>query len=67
MEKKNSLLLEQVLLTLRIYEIVPTQREKKILYRMAVSFVKNGDAQVLMKGLCSTAIFLKEYLIKKMD
>jgi phosphate butyryltransferase len=46
------------------YDIVSTQGEEEAVSQ-AVSFVKNGDAHVLMKGLCSTAGFLRGVLDKE--
>ena len=43
------------------YEIINIKDEQDCV-NTAVSMVKDGDAQVLMKGLCSTATFLKGVL-----
>jgi phosphate butyryltransferase len=46
------------------YDIVPTKGEQQAVEK-AVSLVRHGKAQVLMKGLCSTAGFLKGILDKQ--
>ena len=43
------------------YEIINIKDEQDCV-NTAVSMVKDGDAQVLMKGLCATAVFLKGVL-----
>ncbi len=55
--KKNNISLNQ-------YEIVNSDSEEDSVAR-AVELVKTGEAQVLMKGLCSTAKFLKGILHKE--
>ncbi len=45
------------------YEIVSADDERTAV-EQAVSLVKSGSAQVLMKGLCSTSVFLKGILDK---
>ena len=51
-------------LSLDNYEIVDIKDERQCV-REAVRIVKNGEAHVLMKGLCSTAVFLKGILDKE--
>lgn len=51
-------------LNLDFYEIVDIDDEVRCV-REAVRIVKSGQAQVLMKGLCSTANFLKAILDKE--
>ncbi len=46
------------------YEIVDVKDEKKSIWE-AVEIVRSGEAQVIMKGLCSTANFLKGVLNKE--
>ena len=46
-----------------LYQIVPTSDEIQAI-KVAIDFVRNGKAHVLMKGLCSTANFLKGILDK---
>ena len=46
------------------YDIIPTKGEQQAVEK-AVSLVRQGEAQVLMKGLCSTAGFLKGILDKQ--
>ncbi|WP_456408496.1 bifunctional enoyl-CoA hydratase/phosphate acetyltransferase [Caldithrix abyssi] len=46
------------------FEIVDVKEEKKCV-REAVEIVRSGEAQVIMKGLCSTANFLKGILNKE--
>jgi phosphate butyryltransferase len=55
---------EEIHLDLNHYEIVDIEDEKDAVDE-AVSIVKKGDAQVLMKGLCSTSNFLKGILDKE--
>ncbi len=49
---------------LRRYQIIDKTDEVACV-REAIDVVKSGGAQVLMKGLCSTAIFLKNILNKE--
>lgn len=51
-------------LNLSTYEIINDENEKSCIAR-AVQMVKEGNAQVLMKGLCSTKLFLKGILDKE--
>lgn len=51
-------------LNLNDYDIIDMNDEVKCV-REAVKIVKMGDAQVLMKGLCSTSTFLKGVLDKE--
>ena len=51
-------------ISLERYEIVHADSEEDSVTR-AVELVRSGDAQVLMKGLCSTAKFLKGILNKE--
>ena len=51
-------------LDLSNYEIIDDEDEKSCISE-AVKLVKKGDAQVLMKGLCSTKLFLKGILDKE--
>lgn len=51
-------------LDLSNYEIVDDEDEKSCISE-AVKLVKKGDAQVLMKGICSTKLFLKGILDKE--
>lgn len=57
--------IEDICLSLNIdinqYEIINIKDEQDCV-NTAVSLVRDGDAQVLMKGLCSTSIFLKAVL-----
>ncbi len=46
------------------FEIVDIKDEKKTV-REAIEIVRSGEAQVIMKGLCSTATFLKGILDKE--
>ena len=46
------------------YEIVDIKDEQKSIWE-AVELVRSGEAQVIMKGLCSTANFLKGILNKE--
>ena len=46
------------------YDLVDSKGEEASVSE-AVSLVRNGSAQVLMKGLCSTSVFLKAILDKK--
>ena len=45
------------------YEIIPAFSEMEAV-ELAIEYVRNNQAQVLMKGLCSTANFLKGILDK---
>jgi len=63
-EKKIFSLLQKSGADLDNYKIIPSRGEQEAVAK-AVSLVKNGDAQVLMKGLCSTAVFLKGVLDKE--
>jgi len=63
-EDKIVTLLKQLGLDKNHYKIVNTPGENEAVAQ-AVSIVKSGDAQVLMKGLCSTAAFLKGVLDKE--
>jgi phosphate butyryltransferase len=45
------------------YEIIPASSEMEAV-ELAIESVRNNQAQVLMKGLCSTSIFLKGILDK---
>lgn len=51
-------------ISLSDYDIIDMEDEVRCV-REAVKIVKIGDAQVLMKGLCSTAAFLKGVLDKE--
>jgi len=51
-------------INLRQYEVVDTDSEKEAVFN-AVDLVHSGEAQVVMKGLCSTAQFLKGILNKE--
>ncbi len=46
------------------YEIINTKEENDCV-NTAVNLVRDGDAHVLMKGLCATAVFLKGILHKE--
>ena len=46
------------------YEIIDTKGEEQAVSE-SISLVKNNEAHVLMKGLCSTSVFLKGVLDKK--
>ncbi|NOX87621.1 MAG: bifunctional enoyl-CoA hydratase/phosphate acetyltransferase [Calditrichaeota bacterium] len=59
-----SRLAEQEHIDLKNYEIVDVKEEKKCV-REAIEIVRSGEAQVIMKGLCSTANFLKGILNKE--
>ena len=63
-EKKIIALLQKTGANRNNYEIISARNEQEAVAK-AVSLVKKGDAQVLMKGLCSTAVFLKEVLDKE--
>ena len=51
-------------ISLNNYEIIDTEDESEAV-RKSVELVRSGDAQVIMKGLCSTAVFLKGILNKE--
>lgn len=51
-------------ISLMNYEIIDIDNEKETVTK-AVEAVRSGDAQVIMKGLCSTATFLKGILNKE--
>jgi len=51
-------------LDLSPYTIMDVEDEKETV-RLAVESVRSGEAQVIMKGLCSTSIFLKGLLDKQ--
>ena len=51
-------------LDLSPYQIIDVEDEKETV-RLAVETVRSGEAQVIMKGLCSTSVFLKGILDKK--
>ncbi len=55
---------EKVNLDLKNYEVIDVKGEKESI-REAVEVVRSGEAQVIMKGLCSTANFLKGILNKE--
>ena len=55
---------EQHQISLARYQILDVQDERESVHQ-AVQLVRSGDAQVLMKGLCSTSIFLKGILNKE--
>ncbi len=55
---------EKVNLDLKNYEMIDVKGEKESI-REAVEVVRSGEAQVIMKGLCSTANFLKGILNKE--
>ncbi len=57
-------LAEEEHIDLKNYEIVDVKEEKKCV-REAIEIVRSGEAQVIMKGLCSTANFLKGILNKE--
>jgi phosphate butyryltransferase len=48
----------------KAYDIIDSKSEQDSVTK-AVSFVRSGKAQVLMKGLCSTSVFLKGILDKE--
>jgi phosphate butyryltransferase len=56
--------IEQAGLDSKAYEIIDTKGEGPAV-DAAVSLVRNGQAQVLMKGLCPTAVFLRGVLDKE--
>jgi phosphate butyryltransferase len=62
--KKIQLNLHKAGADARNYEIISTGGEKESA-ETAVALVKAGKAQVLMKGLCTTAVFLKAVLDKE--
>lgn len=51
-------------ISLNNYEIIDTDDEIEAV-RKSVELVRSGQAQVIMKGLCSTAVFLKGILNKE--
>jgi phosphate butyryltransferase len=51
-------------ISLSNYEIINTEDESESV-RKSVELVRSGDAQVIMKGLCSTSVFLKGILNKE--
>ncbi|WP_457565755.1 bifunctional enoyl-CoA hydratase/phosphate acetyltransferase [Caldithrix abyssi] len=55
---------EEEHINVKNFEIVDVKEEKKCV-REAVEIVRFGEAQVIMKGLCSTANFLKGILNKE--
>ncbi len=55
---------EEEHINVKNFEIVDVKEEKKCV-REAVEIVRSGEAQVIMKGLCSTANFLKGILNKE--
>ena len=62
--KKIQQLIERAGIDAGLYEIIDTRGEVASV-DAAVSLVRNGQAQVLMKGLCPTAVFLKGVLDKE--
>ncbi len=60
--------IKEILSNLKIdqskYEIIDEEDEKKAVYK-AIELIKKGKANVLMKGLCSTATLLKGVLDKE--
>ncbi len=55
---------ERIHINVKNFEIVDVKDEKKSIWE-AVEIVRSGEAQVIMKGLCSTANFLKGILNKE--
>ncbi len=55
---------EEENINIKNFEIVDIKDEKKCV-REAIELVRSGEAQVIMKGLCSTANFLKGILNKE--
>jgi len=55
---------EEEHINVKNFEIVDVKEEKKCI-REAIEIVRSGEAQVIMKGLCSTANFLKGILNKE--
>lgn len=55
---------EEENIDIKNFEIVDVKEEKKCV-REAIELVHSGEAQVIMKGLCSTANFLKGILNKE--
>lgn len=55
---------DKVHIDIKNYEIVDVKDEKKSIWE-TVEIVRSGEAQVIMKGLCSTANFLKGILNKE--
>jgi phosphate butyryltransferase len=60
---KLATLLKELNINIKEYEIIPAPDETTAVNR-AIEFVRSGQAQVLMKGLCSTSVFLKGVLDK---
>ncbi len=55
---------EEENINIKNFEVVDVKEEKKCV-REAIELVRSGEAQVIMKGLCSTANFLKGILNKE--
>jgi len=62
--KKILQILEKAGMDAKAYEIIDTKGDSQAV-DAAVSLVRNGQAQVLMKGLCPTAVFLRGVLDKE--
>ncbi len=63
-KEKLNVIAEKNNVDLSHYEILDTLDESQCV-REAIHLVKEGEAHVLMKGLCSTAVFLKGILDKE--
>lgn len=60
-QKKIEKIAREINLDISLFEIVD-EKEEVAATRKAVQLVRDGQAEVLMKGLCSTATFLKAIL-----
>ena len=63
-KKKIVALLEKTGIDRHNYDIINVPGEKEAVEE-AISLIREGSAQVLMKGLCSTSVFLKGVLNKQ--
>jgi phosphate butyryltransferase len=61
---KISVLFRELNINSQNYEIIPASEEKRAV-ELAIDLVRNNKAQVLMKGLCSTSVFLKGVVDKE--
>jgi phosphate butyryltransferase len=63
-EKRITEILKELQIDAKNYTIIDAQNEIDAV-KHAVKCVQNGDAQVVMKGLCSTSVFLRGVLDKE--
>jgi phosphate butyryltransferase len=62
--KKISRIASEYKVNIKHFEVIDVREEKKAV-GVAIDLIRNGEAEILMKGLCSTATLMKAVLDKE--